>query len=322
MQKFISFILSVMIAGMITSSCEPEEDSSSPSTGQQTIIGNWAGVSEQGFPVQLKVETRHDTLFITNYDFTYVADSDTHSLYKNDPQGHGYISADTFNFYLIHDSQKKGKTIGRFWSTNYMTGLLEVNEIKNIYHFNYSASKIGYSVSIHSAPQYSLILEDSQLAEYTYVKSFFASHDTLHRQDQVILSSEIYYEPTASGLKNTLLEIRLGSLPEGYTADQLRQLIITGFKTYSIGAEDGVEIIYRDKSNNYKAWSTSFGSASQESSLFNISELLPLSGTDTTYHLYKFTANFNCMLYDAEGNSKKVVNAMYLGLIGAGLGDN
>jgi hypothetical protein len=121
----------------------------------------------------------------------------------------------------------------------------------------------------------------------------------------------------SSGQKEDLLELRFGALNVGLTADDFRQLVSFGIKPFSIGATDGVEIIYYDKSENYKAWSTSFGTANQQDSQFNISELLSLSGSDTTYLLYKLNATFNCMLYDAAGNEKKVVNANYLGLIGA-----
>lgn len=319
MQKTNGISVLLLSFIILLSSCETDEDNNtSDSTQEQTIVGTWAGVTEQGLPFQLVVNEWRDTMFITSYDFVFSVNDDTFYLGSNDPVDDTYISADTFNFDLIRYNQKEGSTNGIFWNTNYMTGLLEVNKIRDFYYFDYAGSKVGYPVTIHSAPMYSLVFEDTETAAYTYVKSYYAIYDTLISGDQVALSSLIFYDPSTRD-RNNLFEVRLGSMPENYSADDISQLIITGFKSYSIGAEDGVEIIYRDKANNYKTWSTSFGSANQESSLFNISEVQQLSGSDSTDHIYKFIANFNCMLYDAEGNSKKVVQGYSLGLIGAGL---
>jgi hypothetical protein len=316
MKNYTLIIVSILL--LLVSGCTPdEEDSSYSSSDGQNIIGTWNGLSEQGLPVSMHIESRRDTLFITSYDFYFAAQTDTIHLNRNNPDGLGFVSADTFNLKLIHNNQNVGTSMGKFWNTNYLTGMLEVNELGHFYDFNYSATKTGYAATIHSAPQYSLIFEDGQVADYTYVQSYYSTQDTLHKQDKVVFSSSIYYDPQSPGQKVTLLEIRLGSLFRDYTADDFRQLILNGFKPFSVGADEGVEIIYRDKAENYKTWSTSFGSAAQGSSLFNISELLPLSGTDTTYLLYKFNATFNCIFYDIAGNEKKVVNANYLGLIGA-----
>jgi hypothetical protein len=315
MLKNKHFLLLIIL---LVSGCQTEDDTSGePSSGDQTIVGNWAGVNEQGQPVNLRVESMLDTFFITSYDYTYFVGNDTIHLGRNDPLGLGYVANDTFNIRLVHANQNKGESRGRFWNTNYLSGNLEVNEAGYFYNFNYSASKIGYSVTIHSAPQYSLIFEGSQVADYTYVQSFFATYDTIQYQDKVIFTSTFYYDPLSSGQKEDLLEIRLGSLAQGFTAGDFRQLISFGIKPFSNGAIDGVEIIYYDKSENYKTWSTAFGAANQQDSQFNMSELFVLSGSDTTYLLYKFNATFNCILYDAAGNEKKVMNANYLGLIGA-----
>ena len=313
--KINHFLLLILI--LLISGCESEDDSSEPSSGNQHIIGNWAGVNGQGLPVNLRVESMLDTVMITSYDYTYIAGDDTIHLGRNDPQGLGLVANDTFNINLVHNNQNKGKSRGRFWNTNYLSGTLEVNESGYFFDFNYSASKIGYSATIHSAPQYSLVFEDGQVADYTYVKSFYATYDSIHQQDNVILSSIFYIDPLTSGEKEDLLEIRLGSLVSGYNAADFRQLVSFGIKPFSIGATDGVEIIYHDKSANYKTWSTSFGAANQQDSQFNISELFLLSGSDTSYLLYKFNATFNCILYDAAGNDKKVLKANCLGLIGA-----
>lgn len=318
MQKYQVYLFLSVVIFFFISACEQEEDSPSTSPADQSILGNWAGTSEQGLLIRLKVDKKQDSTMITNYEFSYLINDDTGSYFKNDPEGIATVLADTFNFSLVQNDQNKGKARGKLWNSNYVAGDYEINEIKGIYHFNYTASKIGNSVTIHSVPQYSLVFEDISSADYTYVKGFFASHDTIHSGDVVVLSSAIYYEPTEGNLHQTLLEIKLGSLPEEYTAVQLMQLIKPGFISFDQGAKDGVEVIYRDKTNNYKSWSTSFGSANQENSAFNLSELYYLSGTDSTCLLYKFTANFNCMLYDVEGNSKKIVNAFYVGLIGAG----
>jgi hypothetical protein len=307
----------LLLVVFILSGCQSEDDSSEPSSSDQTIVGNWAGVSEQGQAVNLRVESWLDTFFITSYDYTYIVGNDTTHLGRNDPLGLGLVTSDTFNIDLVHDNQNKGNSRGRFWNTNYLSGKFKVNEEGHFYDFNYSASKIGNSASIHSAPQYSLIFEESQAADYTYVQSFYATYDTILYQNKAVFTSIIFYDPMASGQKEDLLEIRLGSLGEGFTAEDFRQFLSFGIKPFSIGATDGVEIIYHDKSENYKTWSTSFGAANQQDSQFNISEMLPLSGSDTSYLLYKFNATFNCMLYDAAGNERKVVNANYLGLIGA-----
>ena len=303
-------------------SCEEQDDyNTSDSTQEQTIVGTWSGVTDQGLPFQMVVDEWKDTMAFTSYDFVFTVDGDTLYLGSNDPENDTYISADTFNFDLIRYNQKEGSTKGTFWNSNYMTGLLEANMAGDFHYFDYAGSKVGYPTTIHSSPMYSLVFEDTELATYTYVKSYFATHDTLNREGRVVLSSLIFYDPSTNG-QNNLFEVRLGSIPEDYSADDISQLMITGFKSYSIDAEDGVEIIYWDKGNNYKTWSTSFGSASQESSQFNISEVHQLTGSDSTDHIYKFIANFNCILYDAEGNEKKVIKAMHLGLFGAGLDNN
>ena len=322
MKKYTGMISTVLVLVILAVACEQEEEpSTSGSSDNQTIVGNWAGVSDQGFPVQMKVETWRDSFFITNYEFSYVINGDTGHLLQGDPDALGYVWADTFNFQLYHENQIKGLSKGKFWNTNYLTGMFEINELGGIYDFNYTASRIGGQVTIHSAPMYSLIYEDIQVADYTYVVGFSATHDTIRKDDQITLSSLIFSYPSPD-VHRKLLEIKLGSLPEGFTNEELGQLVSVGFKSYSPNASDGVRITYWDKQENYKAWSTSFGTADQGGSLFNISELLLLSGSDSDYQLYKFTANFNCILYDAEGNSKKVVNAFYLGLIGSGSADD
>lgn len=323
MNKNTGWIFSIFLITLLAVSCEPEDEPTTVSGGDnQSIFGTWAGVTEQGFPVQLKVESSWDTIFITNYDFTYLINGDTSTLFKDAPDGHGYVWADTFNFKLIHDNQNKGLSKGKFWNSNYLAGFFEINEFGSIFDFNYTASKIGNAVSIHSAPQYSLVFEDTQAADYTYTKGFYATYDTLKKQDQIILSSIVFYDPSSSEIQENLLEIRLGSLAEGFSPEELGQMLSVGYRPYSSGASDGIEIIWRDKLENYKTWSTSFGTGSQDGSLFNISELLLISGSDSDYQLYKFTANFNCILYDAEGNSKNVVSAFYLGLIGSGSADD
>ena len=79
--------------------------------------------------------------------------------------------------------------------------------------------------------------------------------------------------------------------------------IKNGFYTFSLLAENGVEISYIDK--KLTKWSTSQGN--QDQSTFEITEL-----RNDSINL-KFKAVFNCTLYNSEGNSKKLEKGTFIG---------
>ena len=76
-----------------------------------------------------------------------------------------------------------------------------------------------------------------------------------------------------------------------------------GSYSFSVLAENGVEITYRDKKD--QLWSTSKGN--QDNSNFEITDLRPDTG------FVKFKANFNCKLYNSEGEIKSLENGLFIG---------
>jgi hypothetical protein len=318
MKNLFNTLLFIFILVFLIIGCTKDEDEDPPSnSGQQGNDGYWSGNTEQGLLVTFDIIKKNNSTILTSFLVNYQIGDNPEFIKKGNQDGIAHVADDTIAFSFPVDINLEG----RFWNTNFFSGKFEIFNNQQWHTFTFSASKLGNPITIHSASMYSIQLDNDYINNYTYVDGFSAGYDTVKHGNNVIFSSFIYTTSSRSKNQENLMEIRIGSLYEPFDAGQFRDLIRTGFINFSINAENGVEVVYRDGSDNFRTWSTSMGSANQNGSAFEISQIDLLSGTDSTFLLYKMMANFKCKVYDTEGNSKQIVQGLYLGFTEAVFND-
>lgn len=86
-------------------------------------------------------------------------------------------------------------------------------------------------------------------------------------------------------------------------------LFSTGSKNYDQNLNDGVEVyVVIDQ----VTWSSSYGTADQSGSTFNI--ISAKESEDFMNYYFEIEASFSCTLYDDSGNSKLLTNGKFKGL--------
>lgn len=109
--------------------------------------------------------------------------------------------------------------------------------------------------------------------------------------------------------------ITKGLMPNFISAMQtdLKNFFKTGAYNYSPGAQNGIDISWDDADG--KSWSTSFGSADQTGSNFKIVSVADDPDVLGKYYV-KVKSQFNCILYDGNGNSLIVTGGEMVGAFG------
>ena len=109
--------------------------------------------------------------------------------------------------------------------------------------------------------------------------------------------------------------ITKGLMPNFLAASQsdMKNFFNPGTYSYSPGAQNGIDISWFDA--NGVAWSTSFGSAGQTGSNFKILSVADDPDALGKYYV-KVKSQFNCTLYDGNGNSLTVTGGEMVGDFG------
>lgn len=138
------------------------------------------------------------------------------------------------------------------------------------------------------------------------------SIDTVNNQTAAIYHSSLN---TLADDTVKLFTVRIGTLnfPNGSLQEnQFANFFFTGSYPFTLDADEGIEINWRDDDGNI--WSTSNGTANQSGSSFTIANKAvdeDLEGQG--FYAVKIKADFNCKLYDESGNSKTISDASYVG---------
>lgn len=137
---------------------------------------------------------------------------------------------------------------------------------------------------------------------YKTGNNLFKTLKKLPDSSKVIYQS--YFYKVSGG--DVIIELNLGTLKflgMKPSAQNFANFFKPGPVKFAVMAFDGVEIKYHDKKGNI--WSTSNGF--QAGSFFELTELQNDSNS------VKFKALFSCMLYNAEHDSRKLENGVFVG---------
>jgi hypothetical protein len=172
----------------------------------------------------------------------------------------------------------------------------------------------GSVIDINSVPQATFVLDGvskSYVSDDTNI--YGGSGSGSNNNDDYVYSSDIGDGNSITYIAVSKGKLQIGGLGGPPSDAVFKAFFPTGSKPYSVGAANGIEISITDALGT--EWNSSFGTANQTGSTFNILETVDNPDLLGNFYL-KVKATFSCKVYDGAGNSKTITNGLYIGDFG------
>lgn len=318
-RQILGFILFLSIV-LCMESCDKTDDPVIVPSPDLVYVGSWAGSTSTMSYLSLEVRNVEQKAFITGFKLEIVLEGG--SVYHEESITEGITEVGNHSFELI--PQGGGYIKGYFLSDTNAYGQYSVynSVIGDTVKGNFLINNIGKVKTINSFAQFNGKFDNTNLhlgQEVDLVKPIIGQFS---EEEYVLFNSGLKLLNISTGGSDTLFQVNIGKIQTPVTAAAFANLIRARSVPYQTQDNPGVEIIYTDKGNDLKRWSTAFGTGNQDGSSFVISESIKIDGTDTDFLLYKIIAKFNCKLYDGEGNTKTVTDGNYIGFIKCDFGED
>lgn len=159
---------------------------------------------------------------------------------------------------------------------------------------------------------YSASIDGTSYTETADPTNFSNEFGVSGTTDDKVLSSSIVPTPIPAPPNTTVFTIRKGILHSYTSVSNVTFKTFFSVAAYNYDADpsDGIEILWTDEAGN--DWSTSYGSADQTGSNFNITSVEDEPGQ--THYSVRVKATFNCKLYDGAGNEKPLTSGQFTGV--------
>lgn len=298
---FASFFLLVFLA-----SCEEEQFDPPGSHADQQYIGFWSGNTNEGLLVTFDIDSINQWTKVERAIINFYRDSLKHSKISINTDGLAKVDQGKFKIDLGEGNFLEGS----FSSDNLLTGIIFIDDKTR----NFSCTNEAKESTINSI---------SQTAYHFKGNNYFFRqdhYDTLNRLEEHLnyyhrkyFTSSLKPRPPINDSMR-LIQITKGRLSDIWNDDAFVQFFTPGKRNYSIDARNGIEIVIFDALDNYKKWSTSSDSSNQQGSTFEITEAIKLENNLHGKVLVKLVAEFDCMMYDSEGNAEPLNDGRFIGL--------
>jgi hypothetical protein len=298
---FVSLFLLVFL-----SACKDEQVDPPLKPADLEYIGTWSGNTSEGLLVMFDIDTINQRTRVKKAVIKYYRDSAKHSQIIANTEGLAKVDSGKFTMALGGN----GFIDGHFNNENLLTGTMLIDDKMRFFSCTNEAGKS----TINSISQASYRFREN--------KYFFRQdhYDTLNRLEENLTyfhrkffkSSLKPRPPIDDSIR--LIQITKGRLSDIWNAEAFVQFFTPGKRNYSNGAQNGIEIVIFDARDNFKKWSTSLDSANQQGSRFEILETIKLENDLNHKVIVKLIAEFDCMMYDSEGNAEPLTEGRFIGL--------
>jgi len=294
------------------SRCDETENPDPESSGLE-YIGAWTGTTQAMGYISFEISNVGEKAWITGFKLEVIFEGDGVFLEENISQGITPITEGTFAWVPQGGGYVKGYFIsdtiayGSFGVYNAIIG----DTVKGNFLINNRVK--GNTLSSHA--QFNGKIGNLNLYLGQDASTVKTDAGQLQQQNYLTFPSWLKLKNQSTGGFDTLFQVKLGRLSAPLLASDFKNLVKPRSVNYANQAQTGIEVVYLDKNDNYKRWSSAQGSANQDSNTFIITDSQIIDGSDNTFLLYKIIASFNCTLYDNEGYSMPLTGGTYIGFV-------
>jgi len=300
---FIGIIFSILLQAFLLS-CEEEKVEPTGNPDDKQYIGKWTGTTNEGLLVSFSIDSINHWTRLSRFIINYYRDTiNSHS------SGHidGLAKVENGEFYI--DMGHGDMLQGKFTGNNFLTGSIIIDN--NIRGFSCTNEKGEQNMNSPSQTKFRFReINYSYRQDQDSVVSRLDEHLTYYNR-KYFSSSLMLNRQTHDSVR--LIKITKGRLTDIWNEAAFLQYFTPGKRNYSIDARNGIEITIWDVEDNFKKWSTSLGNGNQQGSSFEIVEMQKLENDLKGRIIIKLIAEFDCMMYDYEGNSEKLTDGKFIG---------
>ena len=298
-------ILSVFLFSVIFLSCEEEQVDPPVNPTDLQYLGTWSGTTNEGLPVTFYIDTIDGWTWVNRFIINFYRDTVNRQISDNIA---GIAKVEDGEFVI---GLNQGDSLhGKFTGDNLLTGSINIDNNSR----NFSCTNEGKEINIHSISQARFLFRKNKYfirQNHRNINTKLEEYLTYFHKKYFKSSLKLKY-PYPDSVR--LIKIAKGRLTDIWNEDAFVQFFTPGKRNYSVNARNGIEISIFDTLDNIQKYSTSYGSANQQGSTFEIIEMRKLENDLNGRVIIKLTARFDCMMYDINGQAEQLTDGIFIGL--------
>lgn len=289
-------------------SCEPDPVEELPGNPEDyKFAGIWSGNTSQQKIISLTIDTLKKWAQVVNYSIVYRIDSVDLKRIHTNINGISKISDGHFTI----DLPDLGNISCVFQNEKALSGVIHIFknlQSSTLLEIPFTAINETDPLNIHAKCMAAFNIENEPFHYEQDLAYYFPFSDNGLTDSAVfILASMCHFNGILEGQR--IITIKKGSF---YDTTNLLNFFSPGDYPYSVLADSGIEILYYPPDDRYRPWSTSYGTAQQDSCSFRILDALFVHEYSNET-MVKFQAEFSCNLYKRTGERFGLTNGRFIG---------
>ncbi len=286
-------------------SCEEEQVDPPGNPADKQYIGTWSNTTNERLLVTFYIDSIDKWTWVSRFVINFYRDRVNSQISDNIA---GIAKVEDGGFFI--DLGRGDLLQGKFTGDNLLTGSINIDN--NVRNFSCTNEEKEITMNSISQARFRFRKNNYLIRQDQHnIKTKLEEHLTCFHRKYFKSSLKLKY-PYPDSLR--LIKITKGRLTDIWNENSFLQFFTPGKRNYSVDALNGIEISIYDTLDNFKKYSTSYGSANQQGSTFEIVEMQKIENDFNSRIIIKLIARFDCMMYDIHGHDEQLTDGIFIGL--------